>query len=148
MDCPPLIFVLAPSTGAPPVGCLLSFNFINNKNVSDWMKNGRVVTVCGMDSDVPFCVLCVEFYLIFLVLSVANWPRSLWRPSEFHSDFTVPELGVRTGHLAPTPGTDLWASVSSSVWWARCGVRMWEICLSGSLLSLPDPWNGLCLVIQ
>lgn len=60
----------------------------------------------------------------------------------------LPELGVRTGHLAPTPGTDLWASVSSSVWWARCGVRMWEICLSGSLLSLPDPWNGLCLVIQ
>lgn len=63
-----------------------------------------------------------------------------------------PELGVQTGRLAPTPGitpgTGLWASVSSSIQWARCGVRMWEICLSGSLLSLPDPWNRLCLVIQ
>ena len=55
--------------------------------------------------------------------------------------------GVWTVCLAPTPGTNLWASVSSSVQWARCGVRMQEICPSGSLLSLPDPWNWPCLVI-
>ena len=76
--------------------CRLLSVQLHHKSVSDWVKNGRVVTVCGMDSDVPFCVLRVEFCLIFLVLSVANWPCSLWRPSELHSDHrgAVPDLGL------------------------------------------------------
>lgn len=65
-----LIHVLAMCAVAPVTVCC-KFIFINKKNVSNWMKNGCVVMVCGMDSDVAFCVPHIEFCLIaqFLV-----WP--------------------------------------------------------------------------
>lgn len=71
--------------------------------------------------------------------------RAKGRPHGYRAlTSSLPELGIRTGSLAPTPGTDLWASVSSSVWWARCGVRMWcgkFACLDLCCLS-PTPRTG------
>lgn len=51
-----LMLVLAMCAVAP-VTVYCKFNFINKKIVSNWMKKGCVVMVCGMDSVVPF-VFC------------------------------------------------------------------------------------------
>lgn len=79
VDRPPLTCVLAPSTGAAPVDCLflsptssqeclrLGEKWPRGNGFVGWILMFHFVSACGIPT-------------IFLVLSVANWPCSLWRP--------------------------------------------------------------------
>lgn len=84
--CPVGGFVLTPGLAVcavAPVTVCCKFN-VNKEIVSNWMKNGCVVMVCGLGSGVWFCVLHREFCLFprFSVCAVRWKPRS---PQQLHS---------------------------------------------------------------
>ena len=66
---------------------------VNKEIVSNWMKNGCVVMVCGLGSDVRFSVLNVEFCLIsrfsINVVSCLQLGGSPWNPQQLHRGATL-----------------------------------------------------------